>query len=189
VTIYTSAAHKLAGWVATNHDVTSWADIERGHIQDFTILVLENAPRYANHLFRALQQFARWYAAEYEAPNPMLGMSPPMLGLGVQSVPWPNAAPTTILSVHEQANGTMVIFDGEVRPGEPDRSTFVVPSDVESRTPVHLDAATLRSLARARPEGYWQLPLHRRLRWWMWMRGHARRGEAGWLHIFGYGRR
>jgi hypothetical protein len=42
----------------------------------------------------------------------------------------------TILGVHEGPLAPMVIFDGEVRPGPPDRYVFVVPSDVDSRTPV-----------------------------------------------------
>lgn len=50
------------------------------HIRDFIIGILETRTAgYASNLFRALQQFAKWYAAEEDAANPMSGMKPPML--------------------------------------------------------------------------------------------------------------
>jgi site-specific recombinase XerC len=80
ITIYTDAARKFAGWVATEHDVRDWADVRASHIRDFVISVLETrAPGYASNLFRSLQQFAKWYTAQEDAPNPMAGMKPPML--------------------------------------------------------------------------------------------------------------
>lgn len=77
--IYVGAATKMAGWLA-ERDVTDWADVAPTHVQDFIIGILETrSDGYANNLFRALQQFAKWYAAEEDMPNVMAGMKPPML--------------------------------------------------------------------------------------------------------------
>lgn len=75
--IYTGAARKLAGWLG-EHGVTEWADVQPEHVRDFIIAVLDTRTAgYASNLFRALQQFFKWWAAEEERPNPMAGMSPP----------------------------------------------------------------------------------------------------------------
>lgn len=81
ISIYTHAARKLAEWLAAQSEpVTDWAKVTREHVRDFIISVLEtNTAGYASNLFRALQQFAKWYAAEEDASNPMMGMKPPML--------------------------------------------------------------------------------------------------------------
>lgn len=79
IIVYVSAARKFGGWLA-EHDVTDWADVEPEHIREFIIGILDTrSAGYASNLFRALQQFAKWYAAEEETPNPMAGMKPPML--------------------------------------------------------------------------------------------------------------
>ena len=85
--IYVGAARKIGEWLA-QRDVTDWADVQAEHVRDFIITVLETpsaksatgkSDGYANNLFRALQQFAKWYAREEEAPNVMAGMRPPTL--------------------------------------------------------------------------------------------------------------
>ena len=78
--VYGGAARKFAGWVATERGVTDWALVEPEYIRDFIIGILDTrSAGYASNLFRALQQFAKWYAAEEDCPNPMAGMRPPML--------------------------------------------------------------------------------------------------------------
>lgn len=77
--IYMGAARKLADWLAPS-GVDSWTDVTRDHVQEFIISILETlSAGYANNLYRALQQFFKWHSAEYGAPNPMDGLSPPML--------------------------------------------------------------------------------------------------------------
>ena len=79
IDIYVSAARKLAGFLGRD-DVTGWAEVRPQHVQDFIIAMLElHSAGYANNLFRAIQQFFKWWAAETESPNPMAGMKPPML--------------------------------------------------------------------------------------------------------------
>jgi integrase/recombinase XerC len=77
IDVYTGATRKLAAWLI-GHGVTAWADVEPKHIRDFIIEILDTrSAGYANHLYRALQQFMKWWAAESELPNPMAGMKPP----------------------------------------------------------------------------------------------------------------
>lgn len=79
ITIYGSAGRKFAGWL-TERGVSDWGEVRPEHVREFIIGVLEDAsPGYASNIFRALQQFWKWWAAEYERPNPMAGMSPPMV--------------------------------------------------------------------------------------------------------------
>ncbi|MEV2277794.1 tyrosine-type recombinase/integrase [Nocardiopsis sp. NPDC049922] len=57
-----------------------WADVTSMDIQRWIVWLLENySDSYANNQFRALQQFFRWYSAEEEVPNPMVGMKPPKI--------------------------------------------------------------------------------------------------------------
>lgn len=78
-TIYIGAARKFAGWLAP-HGVDVWTDVTREHVQEFIISILDTrSAGYASNLFRALQQFFKWHTAEYEVPNPMTGLAPPML--------------------------------------------------------------------------------------------------------------
>jgi site-specific recombinase XerD len=80
VEIYTHAARRFATWAETEHDVTDWGQVKASHIRDFVIAILEQwTPGYASNLFRALQQFAKWYAREEGVPNPMADMTPPMV--------------------------------------------------------------------------------------------------------------
>lgn len=80
ITIYVGAARKFGAWLAEEYIVTDWAEVEPEHVRDFIIAILETrTPGYASNLFRALQQFAKWYSAEEDAPNPVAGMKPPML--------------------------------------------------------------------------------------------------------------
>lgn len=78
--IYTSAATKFAGWLREHRAVADWAHVEPEHIRDWIITILDTrSAGYASNLFRALQQFAKWYAAEEDTANPMAGMKPPIL--------------------------------------------------------------------------------------------------------------
>lgn len=78
VEIYTGAAAKFAAWLEAETDCAGWLDVEKRDIEGFTIDVLDTrSPGYASNLHRALQQFFKWWAAEEEMPNPMLGMKPP----------------------------------------------------------------------------------------------------------------
>jgi site-specific recombinase XerC len=80
ITIYVGAAEKLAVWLRENPGIDDWAFIEREYIRDFIVHILDTrTPGYASNLFRALQQFAKWFAAEEDTVNPMMGMKPPML--------------------------------------------------------------------------------------------------------------
>jgi len=80
VSIYVGAATKFATWLTEETDAIDWEDVDARDLQDFTIAVLEaRSAGYANNLFRALQQFFKWWAAEEELPNIMLGMKPPMV--------------------------------------------------------------------------------------------------------------
>lgn len=80
IAIYAGAARKFATWLAAEHDVTDWGAVKPSHLRDFIITILDSqSAGYASNLFRALQQFAKWYAKEEDAPNPMAGMRPPML--------------------------------------------------------------------------------------------------------------
>jgi integrase/recombinase XerC len=80
VSIYVGAAEKFATWLAEHTDCAGWLDVEQRDVQDFTIAVLqERSAGYANNLHRALQQFFKWWAAEEEMPNVMLGMKPPLV--------------------------------------------------------------------------------------------------------------
>ncbi|HEU4425185.1 MAG TPA: tyrosine-type recombinase/integrase [Pilimelia sp.] len=79
INIYAGAARKFAGWLG-ERGVTDWARVRPEHVRDFIIGVLETrSAGYANNLFRAIQQFWKWYAAEHETPNPMAGLSPPAI--------------------------------------------------------------------------------------------------------------
>lgn len=80
ITIYVAAANKFAAWLDAERSVTDWAMVEPEHIRDFIIGILDTRTAgYASNLFRALQQFAKWYAKEEDTANPMDGMKPPML--------------------------------------------------------------------------------------------------------------
>lgn len=80
IEIYTGAAAKFADWLWENRGIADWALVEPEHVRDWIITILETrSPGYASNLFRALQQFAKWYAKEEETANPMAGMKPPIL--------------------------------------------------------------------------------------------------------------
>ena len=54
--------------------------VEPEHIRGFIISILDDCSAgYASNLFRSLQQFAKWYSAGEDVPNPMAGVKPPML--------------------------------------------------------------------------------------------------------------
>lgn len=79
VAIYVGAARKFAVWLA-EQSVPTWSEVTREHIRDWIISILEaRSAGYANNLYRALQQFWKWWAEENDAANPMTGMKPPML--------------------------------------------------------------------------------------------------------------
>ncbi|MDL4815967.1 tyrosine-type recombinase/integrase [Actinomadura opuntiae] len=78
--IYVGAATKFARWLAAETDCANWEDVEGRDVQDFTIHVLDTrTPGYANNLYRAVQQFFRWWSGEFGLPNPMWGLKPPMV--------------------------------------------------------------------------------------------------------------
>lgn len=75
IKIYVGAAEKFATWLAEHTDCRGWMDVEPRDIEGWTIGILESrSAGYASNLHRALQQFFKWWAAEEEAPNVMLGM-------------------------------------------------------------------------------------------------------------------
>jgi site-specific recombinase XerD len=77
ITIYIGAARKFAAWLA-EQGVVDPAQVSAEHVREFIIGILETrSAGYASNLFRALQQFWKWWAAEEELPNPMAGLSPP----------------------------------------------------------------------------------------------------------------
>jgi integrase/recombinase XerC len=79
ISIYTSAALALAAH-AESHGRAGWAELNRGDLQQFIADLLEQrSAGYASNQYRAVQQFWKWYAEEFDAPNPMVGMRPPML--------------------------------------------------------------------------------------------------------------
>lgn len=78
--IYTGAAEKFATWLVGSTDCADWQDVEPRDIEDFTISILkERSAGYANNLHRSIQAFFKWWSAEYEQPNPMLGLKPPVV--------------------------------------------------------------------------------------------------------------
>lgn len=79
ISIYTSAARKFAAWLP-ERGVTEWAEVKPDHVRDFVIGILDTlSPGYANNLHRSLQAFFKWWSKEAELPNPMVGLTPPMI--------------------------------------------------------------------------------------------------------------
>ena len=77
-TIYVQATEKFARWLIEHTDCADWEDVEGRDVQDFTIEVLDTrSAGYASNLYRAIQQYFRWWSAEYDLPNPMWGLKPP----------------------------------------------------------------------------------------------------------------
>jgi len=70
--IYTEAAAWL-GWEAiADPAVNAWPDVTRGHVrQHMANLTGKHSPAYASNQFRALQQFWRFLAEEYDMPSVM----------------------------------------------------------------------------------------------------------------------
>lgn len=86
VRIYTDAAERFSRFLADHAGTDdtppagTWDDVTRDHIRAWMVSILDtHAAGYANNQYRALQQFLRWYSAEEGVPNPMAGMSPPMI--------------------------------------------------------------------------------------------------------------
>ncbi|MEO3810988.1 hypothetical protein ABGB17_18475 [Sphaerisporangium sp. B11E5] len=84
VRIYTDAAERFANWLTDwqgdddSGPVEAWQDVTRHHIQAWIIGLLESrSAGYANNQFRAIQQFWKWWAADEDLPNPVLGLKPP----------------------------------------------------------------------------------------------------------------
>ncbi|GAA4242613.1 tyrosine recombinase XerC [Actinomadura meridiana] len=79
-TIYVQATEKFARWLIAHTDCADWEDVEGRDVQDFTIDILDSrSAGYANNLYRAIQQFFRWWSGEYGYANPMWGLKPPMV--------------------------------------------------------------------------------------------------------------
>lgn len=78
VTVYGDAARKLARWLADGRHAAAWDEVTSEHIQEFIVSILDSrSAGYASNVFRALQQFWKWWAAEQELPDPMAGHKPP----------------------------------------------------------------------------------------------------------------
>lgn len=80
--IYLGAATRLAGYLL-DQDVDDWGDARQPHLKAYMVWLLEDIgydPGYVNNQYRAIQAFWKWYAAEEQVPNPMVGMNPPSVG-------------------------------------------------------------------------------------------------------------
>lgn len=78
IIVYGDAAHKFARWLAAGGHAENWCEVTSDHVQSFILDILDTrSVGYASNLFRALQQFFRWWSAEQDAPNPMEGHKPP----------------------------------------------------------------------------------------------------------------
>lgn len=96
------AAVRLASWCARTRDRDSWRTITKEDLQLYMGFFLDDARKcrcpypdrhaalecptgkpyergYVNNQYREIQAFWKWYCAEEDAPNPLLGMSPPSL--------------------------------------------------------------------------------------------------------------
>ena len=79
IAIYPAAAGALAGHAAAE-GVGEWAGLGRAHVQSFIADLAERrSAGYASNQYRSVQQFYKWYAEEFEAPNAMAGMRPPLV--------------------------------------------------------------------------------------------------------------
>lgn len=102
VTVYGDAARKLARWLADTDRAADWSEVSGEHIQDFIVEILaDRSAGYASNLFRALQQFWRWWAAEHDAPNPMAGHKPP----AVPEQPVPVIRPEQLRALLKSCDG------------------------------------------------------------------------------------
>lgn len=84
VRIYTDAAERFANWLTEwpgdddAEPAETWDDVTRKHVQAWIVSLLDSSTAgYANNQFRSIQQYWKWWAAEEDVPNPMLGMKPP----------------------------------------------------------------------------------------------------------------
>lgn len=98
--VYTDAAIKLAWWLIDTNAADDWSAVTKKVLERYMDWFQHEAKRcgcgrpqrhpgqecpqakpydrgYANNQYRAIQQFWKWYAAEEDVTNPMLGMSPP----------------------------------------------------------------------------------------------------------------
>jgi site-specific recombinase XerD len=67
-----------ATWLAASVSAAAWAEVTRTDIRRHMAGILaKHSAAYASNQFRALQQFFRFLAAEYDIANPMTGMEPP----------------------------------------------------------------------------------------------------------------
>jgi integrase/recombinase XerC len=80
VEIYIGAIGKFARFLVDDTDCAEWMDVEGRDVQDFTIDILDTrSAGYANNLYRAIQQYFRWWSGEFAMPNPMWGLKPPLV--------------------------------------------------------------------------------------------------------------
>jgi integrase/recombinase XerD len=81
------AAQWFAAEILVKSGKTDWEQATKQDVQKWIKRLLKRySDSYANNQHRALQQFFRWWAAEFEADNPMAGMSPPKVGEKLVSV-------------------------------------------------------------------------------------------------------
>lgn len=77
ITVYRDAATKLATWLV-QRGVPGWHAVTSADVQAFIVEILDSrSAGYASNLFRALQQFFKWWSAEEGVVNPMGGHKPP----------------------------------------------------------------------------------------------------------------
>jgi integrase/recombinase XerD len=76
---YTEAVQWFAAAHLTDHDSrTAWEQVSSQDIQRWMAHLLDRySTAYASNQYRALQQFFKWLAAEYQLPDPMAGLQPP----------------------------------------------------------------------------------------------------------------
>lgn len=98
--IYVDAAEKFARWIVAHGKAASWDEVDKTIVREWIAYLREDGlschcgktgshgdyqcpkgrplkPGYTNNLYRAVQQFFKFFAEEEDAPNPMTGLTPP----------------------------------------------------------------------------------------------------------------
>ncbi len=80
---YLDCATKLANWLEDRHPtVRTWHQVNKTHIQMFIADMgdLGYSDGYINNLYRAMQQYFKWFSDEEDVPNPCATLKPPEAG-------------------------------------------------------------------------------------------------------------